>query len=147
MIEPPDTHPFFRDPEFRKRYLIEGHKCERLATIQSQVNNQGYRTWWVGKLLSEIEGFPGEEFCLHIETPLKKVVFVLDRGDVGIIATVPAVMLGKAPHQDWVQMHYDRTKKGKVAFGEVRQCQHCEYYYQQGEDPREEEHMKGECSE
>ena len=57
--------------------LKPAHECEKIA---SAIMAEG-RDWWVGKLTKPVPGHEIETHCLHLTTPLKDVVFLVNDAD------------------------------------------------------------------
>ena len=71
--------------------LTHDHKCEMVA--RGFMMNEG-RDWWIGRLTEKIEQWPEEDYCLHLETPAKKVVFLLNQGDLYQLMSLCQAIVG-----------------------------------------------------
>lgn len=78
------------------------HKCSPIAVIcntdtpsKPGESDGGKRFWWVGELLEPIPGWPRERYCLHVQTPLKQVVFCFDGDpDASMFEALAVVLRG-----------------------------------------------------
>lgn len=77
------------------------HKCEIIARAPNMAEG---RDWWIGRLTEPVfvRGTK-EKFCLHLKTPLKDVVFLLNDGDLGQLAVLLGCAQGKPICERWVE--------------------------------------------
>ncbi|KKL09010.1 hypothetical protein LCGC14_2570130 [marine sediment metagenome] len=70
--------------------LKPDHKCEKIATAYM---TEG-RDWWVGRLLETVKEHPQETHCLHMLTPLKDVVFLVNEADFQWLTVLARAAIG-----------------------------------------------------
>lgn len=85
------------------------HECQIIARAPDMARG---RDWWIGRLTKPVFVRGTEEkYCLHLKTPLKDVVFLLNEGDLGQIATLMACAQGKPIYDGWVAHMMPRAYK------------------------------------
>lgn len=52
------------------------------------------RDWWLGELLEPLPDYPQETHCLHLKTPVKEVVFGVNRADMEQLAILCHIVCG-----------------------------------------------------
>lgn len=75
------------------------HKCKTIAKMRMV----GEREWTLGRLTERVPEYPDEEFCFHISTPLKKVVLLLNIGDMTQIAVFCKIAHGVHINPSWIE--------------------------------------------
>lgn len=140
-----DEGGFENDPEFRRRYLLEGHKCRPIALFQNDPPDEGGRCVWLGELTEPFpkahpsDGDDAERYCLHWKTPLKEVVFALDGMPdgsaflgIGAVLSEPAKAFREAKwNLDFLAEHARgmiHNQDGAPRFEpvELPRCAHCD---------------------
>lgn len=85
------------------------HECEIIARAPDMKEG---RDWWVGRLTTPITIHGAtERYCLHMKTPLKDVVFLLNDGDLGQIAVLMGCLQGSPIFDGWVMRIMPRAYK------------------------------------
>ena len=75
------------EPDVLKPY----HQCKKIA----HVTNMGEgRSWWMGKLTEPVADWPSETHCLHLKTPLKDIVLLVNVADMMALATLAQLAHG-----------------------------------------------------
>ena len=91
--------------------LSPPHKCKPLAVIS---NMDKGRDWWLGELTEPVPEWPQELFCLHLKTPLKDVVFLMNLADFQAIATLAQVANGNPINRTWLERMAEHYKRAAV---------------------------------
>lgn len=74
------------------------HKCRKIATA---IMAEG-RDWWVGELLEPVSGHEIETHCLHMLTPLKDIVFLVNDADFQWLTVLGQASCGPI-NQEWLE--------------------------------------------
>ncbi len=79
--------------------LCPPHECRLVARIH---NMDAGRDWWLGELTEPAPGWPQETHCLHITTPLKKFVLLVNRADMQGLAVLAQIVSGQTIARSWL---------------------------------------------
>lgn len=98
-----------RDERIKDSYLLKGHKCNKIAELKLAEG----RKCWLGKLTEPLKDYPSEQFCLHIKTPLKEIVFGLHNSDAGWLACIAQMIHydEKPINSNWIKLTIEAAKK------------------------------------
>jgi hypothetical protein len=77
---------------------MDDHKCRAIAKAVPVGDG---REIWVGELLNSIPGYP-ETHCIHVTTPVKKVVFGVNAADAAILSVLAQVIHGMPINPRWI---------------------------------------------
>lgn len=97
--------------------LEPDHQCEPVGVV----NHSGPgRDWWIGRITRHVEGYEHETHCLHITTPRKAFVLMVNAADVAALYC----LLGCAepqPDPAWRQGQIDAYRReAATRAGEAR---------------------------
>lgn len=74
------------------------HRCEPIASALMGED----RDWWVGRLLEPVAEHPQETHCLHMRTPLKDVVFLVNEADFQWLTVLARAAIGPL-NETWLE--------------------------------------------
>jgi hypothetical protein len=85
------------------KFILQGqrpdHRCRKLAVAPDMAAG---REIWIGKLTEPVKGWEHEEYCLHWTTPLKSVVFLMNRADFRNLEILCRVILAHPTSESWL---------------------------------------------
>jgi hypothetical protein len=102
-----------RSPIDTEEGLRPPHECKIIARAPDMAEG---RDWWIGKLLKPVfvRGIE-EKWCLHLKTPLKNVVFLLNESDLSQISVLMACAHGQPIFEGWIKNMMPRAIKAGLS--------------------------------
>lgn len=73
-------------------FKLQGHKCNMIALVETRLDD---RKIWLGELTEKYNTAPLETHCLHIKTPLKDIVFGINKSDSWWLIALGQLVSGK----------------------------------------------------